>query len=240
MADDDPRRPRTLVRAGTAALVGRPLRRGRRRPASGDRAVRHRTGTRSAPPTRPSCSPDRASSEATSRARGRCCSAAIDVLEAHPPGPALAHAATRMAGHLWVVGDLEACVSWSERALGLAREMALHSEEVLALQYRGASRSKLGDEGGLDDLARGAAHRRRSTASARRRRSRTTTTPTSSGTSEGRAPRSRSGRRWRRSARHAGSCHVVRLGARRHAGAPVRRRRVGPGAQHRRMAPRLG
>ena len=77
---------------------------------------------------------------------------AIAVLEAHAPGPALAHAASRMAGHLWVVGDLQACVTWSERALTLAREMGLFSEQVLAMQYRGASRSKLGDEAGLDDM----------------------------------------------------------------------------------------
>jgi hypothetical protein len=57
-----------------------------------------------------------------------------------------------MAGHLWVVDDVASCLTWAERALELSHELGLHREEVLALQYRGASRSKLGDEAGLDDL----------------------------------------------------------------------------------------
>ncbi|MGZ8632184.1 MAG: ATP-binding protein [Actinomycetota bacterium] len=151
MADDDPRRPRTLVGAGSAALVS-----GRFDEADDD--------FRAAVELFALHDDEIGAADATVMlARSRfergdiegqepLLSQAVAVLDAHPPGPALAHAVTRMAGHLWVVGDLEACMSWSERALSLAREMDLRREEVLAMQYRGASRSKLGDEAGLDDL----------------------------------------------------------------------------------------
>ncbi len=151
IADDDPRRPHTLVRAGRAALASAPV----------DEADDH---LRAAIELFAMHEDEVGAADATvmlARSRfergdiegeGPLLQRAIDVLEVHPPGPALAHAASRMAGHLWVVGDLAACATWSERALILAREMALFSEQVLALQYRGASRSKLGDEGGLDDM----------------------------------------------------------------------------------------
>jgi class 3 adenylate cyclase/tetratricopeptide (TPR) repeat protein len=77
---------------------------------------------------------------------------AVRELRGLPHGSAYAHAATRIAGHLWVMGDLQRCVRWADRALALARELDRPQEEVLALQYRGASRSRLGDPGGLEDL----------------------------------------------------------------------------------------
>ena len=77
---------------------------------------------------------------------------AVRELETLPPGPEFAHAATRVAGHLWVVGDYPRCIRWSDRALELARDLNLPREQVLALQYRGASRSKMGDTDGLADL----------------------------------------------------------------------------------------
>ncbi len=77
---------------------------------------------------------------------------ALDDLEGLPRGPAFAHAATRVAGHLWVMGDHEGCIRWADRALELAESLDLAAQHVLALQYRGASRSKLGDPGGLEDL----------------------------------------------------------------------------------------
>ncbi|MGZ8583761.1 MAG: ATP-binding protein [Actinomycetota bacterium] len=151
MADDDPRRPRTLIGAGTAALVA-----GRFDQAEDDlRAAvdlfalhEDEIGAADATVMLARSRFERGDIEG----EGPLLRQAIEVLEAHAPGPALAHAATRMAGHLWVVGELRSCVSWSERALSLAHEMGLHREEVLAMQYRGASRSKLGDEAGLDDL----------------------------------------------------------------------------------------
>jgi class 3 adenylate cyclase/tetratricopeptide (TPR) repeat protein len=151
MKADDPRRPHTLVRAGRAALAS----------ARFDEAD---DDLRAAIDLFALHDDEIGAADATvmlARSRfergdiegeGPLLQHAIDVLEAHPPGPALAHAASRMAGHLWIVGDLQACVTWSERALTLAREMGLFSEQVLAMQYRGASRSKLGDEEGLDDM----------------------------------------------------------------------------------------
>ena len=151
MPPDDPRRPSTLVGAGAAALVA-----GRFDEADDDlragielfRARGDAVGVADATVTLARLRFERGDIEG----EGPLLQEAIGVLESEAPGPALAHAASRMAGHLWVVGDLRACASWSERALGLAREMDLHREEVLALQYRGASRSKLGDGAGLDDL----------------------------------------------------------------------------------------
>jgi class 3 adenylate cyclase/tetratricopeptide (TPR) repeat protein len=151
MPDDDERRPRTLIGAGSAALVS-----GRFDEADDDlrRAVELFTrygdevGAADATVMLARSRFERGDIDGEEPLLHR----AIEVLEAHPAGPALAHAATRMAGHLWVVGDIAACLSWAERALGLAREMGLHGEEVLAMQYRGASRSKLGDQAGLDDL----------------------------------------------------------------------------------------
>jgi tetratricopeptide (TPR) repeat protein len=57
-----------------------------------------------------------------------------------------------MAGHLWVMGDHQECIRWADRALEIADALDLPSQRVLALQYRGASRSKLDDPGGLQDL----------------------------------------------------------------------------------------
>ena len=151
MAPDDPRRARSLMAAGTAALVS-----GRFDEVDEDlhEAVKafalhdDEIGAADATVMLARSRFERGDIEGA----GPLLNRAIDVLESHPPGPELAHAATRMAGHLWIVGDLRACTSWSERALTLAREMGLHREVVLSLQYRGASRSKLGDEAGLDDL----------------------------------------------------------------------------------------
>jgi len=77
---------------------------------------------------------------------------AIAILERERSGPELARASTRMAGHLYVAGDNESAIVWAERALRLADEVGLDDERVLALQYRGAARSQLGDRGGLEDL----------------------------------------------------------------------------------------
>ena len=77
---------------------------------------------------------------------------AIAILEVEEPGPELARAYTRMAGHLYVAGDNVASIAWSDKALSLADEVGLDDEAILALQYRGAARSQTGDRAGLDDL----------------------------------------------------------------------------------------
>lgn len=77
---------------------------------------------------------------------------AIGILETQPPGPELARAYTRMAGHLYVAGVNRDAVPWADKALALADDLGVEDEAVLALQYRGAARSQLGDEGGLEDL----------------------------------------------------------------------------------------
>jgi class 3 adenylate cyclase/tetratricopeptide (TPR) repeat protein len=79
---------------------------------------------------------------------------AVEVLEPVGPGPELARAYSRMAGHLYVAGDNAEAVPWADKALELAERIGLEDEEVLALQYRGAARCQDGDGGGLDDLRR--------------------------------------------------------------------------------------
>jgi tetratricopeptide (TPR) repeat protein len=77
---------------------------------------------------------------------------AVALLETQPPGPELVRAYTRMAGHLYVAGFNAEAIGWADKALELADELGVDDESVLALQYRGAIRGQMGDEGGLDDL----------------------------------------------------------------------------------------
>jgi class 3 adenylate cyclase/tetratricopeptide (TPR) repeat protein len=77
---------------------------------------------------------------------------AVALLETQPRGPELARAYTRMAGHLYVSGENERAIEWAEKALALADDVGVEDEAVLALQYRGAARGQIGDEGGLEDL----------------------------------------------------------------------------------------
>jgi hypothetical protein len=77
---------------------------------------------------------------------------ALGLLEAREPGPALARAYARHAGRLLVVGDYEGSLRRARQGLALARELGMGREEVLALNYVGASRSLLGDREGLDTL----------------------------------------------------------------------------------------
>jgi class 3 adenylate cyclase/tetratricopeptide (TPR) repeat protein len=76
----------------------------------------------------------------------------VSLLETQPRGAELARAYTRMAGHLYVSGENDRAVEWAEKALALADDLGVEDEAVLALQYRGAARGQIGDEGGLDDL----------------------------------------------------------------------------------------
>jgi class 3 adenylate cyclase/tetratricopeptide (TPR) repeat protein len=77
---------------------------------------------------------------------------AIEILEAEPPGPELARVYGRLAGERLVAEDFAGCLEVAERARALAVELGLDDERVQALQYRGAARCELGDDGGLDDL----------------------------------------------------------------------------------------
>jgi len=77
---------------------------------------------------------------------------AIEILEAQDPGPELARAYSRMAGHLYVAGDNEGAITWADKAIALSDDLGLDDEAILALQYRGAARSQTGDRAGLDDL----------------------------------------------------------------------------------------
>lgn len=77
---------------------------------------------------------------------------AIALLETEQPGPELARAYARMAGHRYVAGENVEATAWAGKALALADELGMDGEAVLALQYRGAARAQAGDGGGLEDL----------------------------------------------------------------------------------------
>ena len=77
---------------------------------------------------------------------------AVTVLEAEPPSMALAWAYTNMASQSHLASDFQHGQEWADKALALGAELGHDDELVVALQYRGASRSELGDPGGLDDM----------------------------------------------------------------------------------------
>ena len=77
---------------------------------------------------------------------------AIEVLERLPPGRELARVYSRKTGDM-LTGDRNAeCLAWAEKTLALATSLEMRDEIVRALQFRGAARCELGDEGGLADL----------------------------------------------------------------------------------------
>ena len=79
---------------------------------------------------------------------------AVELLEAVPPSRELVRAYTRYAGQSLIASRNEECVEVAGKGLALAERFGMDDEVVRALQYRGAARLELGDEGGLDDLTR--------------------------------------------------------------------------------------
>jgi class 3 adenylate cyclase/tetratricopeptide (TPR) repeat protein len=77
---------------------------------------------------------------------------AVSILEREPPGPALARAYSRSAGHMLAIGSFEECRDFAERTLRLAEDLGMEEEVVRARQNLGAARCELGDAGGLADL----------------------------------------------------------------------------------------
>jgi len=80
------------------------------------------------------------------------CHEAIAVLRDLPPSKELAAVYSRRAGELLSSDRNQECLAYAENALELATELDLGEEVIKALQFRGAPRCELGDEGGLDDL----------------------------------------------------------------------------------------
>jgi class 3 adenylate cyclase/tetratricopeptide (TPR) repeat protein len=77
----------------------------------------------------------------------------ISILERSPPGPALAKAYTLWSGNSMLAGESARSLEYAEKAIELSERFGLVSERARALQFRGASRSELGDPAGaLADL----------------------------------------------------------------------------------------
>jgi class 3 adenylate cyclase/tetratricopeptide (TPR) repeat protein len=77
---------------------------------------------------------------------------AVATLEAEPPGRELARACAFLAEEDMFGGRVEEALSWSERALGLAREFGAVDVAIMALHIRGDARCSLGEPEGIVDL----------------------------------------------------------------------------------------
>ena len=77
---------------------------------------------------------------------------AIEILEAEGPSPELARTYNRRANEALLLDEYDSCIAFAENALALARDLDMPGEIVRALQARGAARSELGDDAGLDDM----------------------------------------------------------------------------------------
>ena len=77
---------------------------------------------------------------------------ALELLEAHEPGPELAHAYALAAGRDAISGDSKAALVSSGKAIELAERLGLENFVYRALQFQGIARCELGDLGGVDDL----------------------------------------------------------------------------------------
>jgi tetratricopeptide (TPR) repeat protein len=78
---------------------------------------------------------------------------AVALVEPLGPSPELAAALAEQGGAAMVSGDFHAAVAAAERAMAIAAELDLPTP-ARALGIRGASRTHLGDAGGLDDMRR--------------------------------------------------------------------------------------
>jgi class 3 adenylate cyclase/tetratricopeptide (TPR) repeat protein len=76
---------------------------------------------------------------------------ALNLLDPHPPGPALVETLTEVARVEMLQGRQEAAIGSAERALALADELGL-PRSARALGYRGSTRCDLGDPLGLEDM----------------------------------------------------------------------------------------
>ncbi len=80
---------------------------------------------------------------------------AIELLERLPPGRELVEACSETGWVSMLDGDLEAAVSWSERALEIAGREGLRDLRPRALALRGQARCHAGEFAGTDDIREG-------------------------------------------------------------------------------------
>jgi class 3 adenylate cyclase/tetratricopeptide (TPR) repeat protein len=78
----------------------------------------------------------------------------VELLKREEPGPELARAYAQIAREHMLSGRFSECIEWSEKALGLAEQLAVADAVVMVLQFRGTARCELGDVEGLEDLRR--------------------------------------------------------------------------------------
>jgi DNA-binding CsgD family transcriptional regulator len=80
--------------------------------------------------------------------------AALEVLEALPPGPELAMAYSNLSQLRMLDHDLEGTLHWGNRAIALAEQLAETETLVHALNNVGTARSYAGDDQGHEELTR--------------------------------------------------------------------------------------
>jgi class 3 adenylate cyclase/tetratricopeptide (TPR) repeat protein len=76
----------------------------------------------------------------------------VPLLEQAPPGRELANAYAQTAREHMISGRFEASLEWSEKALALGEQLRLDAVVANARQFRGLSRTYLGDLDGVEDL----------------------------------------------------------------------------------------
>jgi hypothetical protein len=77
---------------------------------------------------------------------------ALQLLEAEPPGPELAHCFAEIATDRMTAGRLDEVKEWTDRALSLAEQLGDRALEPRPLSFRGMARCYLGDFEGIADV----------------------------------------------------------------------------------------
>ncbi len=77
---------------------------------------------------------------------------ALELLQAEPPGPELAHCFAEIATDRMTAGRLDEVREWTDRALSLAERLGDRGLEPRPLSFRGMARCYLGDFQGIDDV----------------------------------------------------------------------------------------
>ena len=129
---------------------------------------------------------------------------AVAILEGEEPGPELARAYTRMAGHLYVAGDNTGSISWADKALSIADEVGLDDEATSPCSTGVRRGARPGTGRGSTISARRSAGGWTSVW-VRRSRPPTTTSRTSCGSGRGHVRPTGCGTRWPSSAAREGS-----------------------------------
>jgi len=150
VADDDPDRPRVLVKLAEAAWLAGRLPEAERGYEEAIPELQRQDDSLAAGEAMVALVASLRDRGETKRAR-ELLARAIELLEREPPGRELAVAYVHAARDHALAGHGRECLEWSEKAVELTRRLGLEDHASRALQFRGMARFLLGDLGGLED-----------------------------------------------------------------------------------------